>query len=399
MKWASVLKCMEGQPHSPDLNWPQAVESLAEELTSQLGGKPDLLLAFMSPDYKKYFELITAALKERLGGALIGCSAGGIIGGGQEVEQQSAISLTGAILPGVNIRTFHVTNDSLPDLDDAPSSWEKLMRIESTEQPAFILLCDPFSFKIDSFVQGLDYAFSRMVKIGGLASGGHKAGENRLICDDKVYRSGLVGVALSGNIRVDSVVAQGCRAIGKPSRVTKCDRNLLYELDGKPAVNVLRDAIERLSDGEQKLAKDAIFLGVAMNEFQEKFVDGDFLVRNIFGIEPMSGALLVGEVLRSERTVQFHIRDAATSRDDLRAMLKRYIDKSGSLASGALLFSCLGRGQHLYGRTNHDSDCFRDFFGDIAIGGFFCNGEIGPVGDSTFLHGYTSSFGIFKEKE
>ncbi len=399
MKWASVLKCMEGQPHSPELNWPQAVESLAEELTSQLGGRPDLVLAFISPDYKKYFELITAALKDRLGGALIGCSAGGIIGGGQEVEQQSAMSLTGATLPGVSIKTFHITNDSLPDLDDAPGSWEKLMQIESSEKPSFILLCDPFSFKIDSFVQGLDYAFSRMVKIGGLASGGHKAGENRLICDDKVYRSGLVGVALSGNVQVDSVVAQGCRAIGKPSRVTKCDRNLLYELDGKPAVNVLREAIERLSDGEQKLARDAIFLGVAMNEFQEKFVDGDFLVRNIFGIEPMSGALLVGEVLRSERTVQFHIRDAATSRDDLRAMLKRYVDKSGSMASGALLFSCLGRGQHLYGRSNHDSDCFRDFFGDIAIGGFFCNGEIGPIGDSTFLHGYTSSFGIFKEKE
>lgn len=400
MKWASVLECMEGKPNSPELNWGKAVESLAEELTSQLGGKPDLLFAFISPDYKKYFEGITAALKARLGpAALLGCSAGGIIGGGQEVEQQSAISLTGAILPGVSVKTFHITNDSLPDLDDAPDSWEKLMQVESSEQPAFVLLCDPFSFKIDSFVQGLDYAFPRLVKIGGLASGGHKAGENRLICDDKVYRSGLVGVALSGNIQVDSVVAQGCRAIGKPSRVTKCDRNLLYELDGKPAVNVLREAIERLSDGEQKLARDAIFLGVAMNEFQEKFVDGDFLVRNIFGIEPMSGALLVGEVLRSERTVQFHLRDAATSRDDLRAMLKRYIENSGSMASGALLFSCLGRGQHLYGRSCHDSDCFRDFFGDIAIGGFFCNGEIGPVGDSTFLHGYTSSFGIFKEKE
>jgi small ligand-binding sensory domain FIST len=392
---------MEGRSaQSPESNWAQVVESLAEQLEGQLGGKPDLLLAFISPDYKTYFEGIIAALRLRLGPvAIIGCSAGGIIGGGQEVEQQSAISLTGAILPGVAIKTFHVTNDALPDLDDAPSSWEKLMQVESSAQPAFVLLCDPFSFKVDSFIQGLDYAYPRLVKIGGLASGGHKAGENRLICDDKVYRSGLVGVALSGNIEVESVVAQGCRAIGKPSRVTKCDRNLLYELDGKPAVNILREAIERLTDSEQRLAKDAIFLGVAMNEFQDKFVDGDFLVRNIFGIEPMSGALLVGEVLRSERTVQFHLRDAATSRDDLRAMFKRYVDKSGSSARGALLFSCLGRGQNLYGRTNHDSDCCRDFLGDIAIGGFFCNGEIGPVGNSTFLHGYTSSFGIFKERE
>jgi len=400
MKWASVLERMEGKPSLPELNWAQAVESLADQLENQLGGKPDFLLAFISPDYKKYFEEIASALRLRLQPtAFLGCTAGGIVGGGEEVEQQSALTLTGAILPGVNFKTFHITNDALPDLDDAPGSWEKLMQIESGEKPSFLLLCDPFSFKVDSFIQGLDYAFPKLIKLGGLASGGHKAGENRLICDDKVFRSGLVGVALTGNIQVESVVAQGCRAIGKPSRVTKCDRNLLYELDGKPAVNVLRDAIERLSDREQKLAKDAIFLGVAMNEFQDKFVDGDFLVRNIFGIEPMSGALLVGEVLRSERTVQFHIRDAATSRDDLRAMLKRYVDKFGNTARGALLFSCLGRGQHLYGEANHDSECFRDFLGDIPIGGFFCNGEIGPVGDSTFLHGYTSSFGIFKEKE
>ncbi|CAN5604875.1 FIST C-terminal domain-containing protein [soil metagenome] len=400
MKWASVLECMEAKPtHSAELNWAAAVEKLAAELESQLEGKPDLLLAFISPDFKKYFDEISAALKARLlPAAFIGCSAAGIIGGGLEVEQQSAISLTAAILPGVTINTFHITNDSLPDPDDAPDSWQKLMQVENSKQPAFVMLCDPFSFKVDSFIQGLDYAYPRLVKLGGLASGGHKAGENRLICDDKVYRSGVVGVGLSGNIQVDSVVAQGCRAIGKPSRVTKCDRNLLYELDGKPVVNVLRDAIERLPDKEQ-LAKDAIFLGVAMNEFQDKFVDGDFLVRNIVGIEPMSGALLVGEVLRSERTVQFHIRDAATSREDLRAMLKRYVDKAGAKASGALLFSCLGRGQQLYGRVNHDSDSFRDFLGEIPLGGFFCNGEIGPVGDSTFLHGYTSSFGIFKEKD
>lgn len=405
MKWASVLESTEGRPGStsagsPEQNWSKVSTALAEELREKLGGDPDFLAAFISPDYKKYFEEIARLLKEILKpGSFIGCSAGGIIGGGQEVEQQSALTLTGAIMPGVKVSAFHINNDSIPDLDDPPASWEKLMQIESGEKPSFILLCDPFSFKIDSFVQGLDYAYPHSVKLGGLASGGHKAGENRLIEGEQIFRSGLVGVSFSGNIEVDSVVAQGCRAIGKTSRVTKCDRNLLYELDGKPAVNVLREAIESLSERDQKLARDAIFLGVAMDEFQEEFSNGDFLVRNIFGIEPMSGALLVGEVLRSERTVQFHLRDAASSAEDLRALLRRYTDNAyPENARGALLFSCLGRGQGLYGRPNHDSDTFRDFFGDIPIGGFFCNGEIGPIGSSTFLHGYTSSFGIFREK-
>ncbi len=405
MKWASVLELTEGNASSSagatKSNWPKVVSALADDLQNQLDGKtPDLLVAFISPDYKKYFEEIAELLREILKPAsFIGCTAGGLIGGGQEVEQQSALALTGAILPGVKVNTFHIANDSMPDLDDAPTSWEKLMAVESSEEPAFLLLSDPFSFKIDSFVQGLDYAYPRSTKLGGLASGGHKAGENRMIADTEIFRSGLVGVSLVGNIHVDSVVAQGCRAIGKTSRVTKCDRNLLYELDGKPAVTVLREAIERLSNRDQKLAKDAIFLGVAMDEFQDKFVNGDFLVRTIFGIEPMSGALLVGEVLRPERTVQFHLRDAASSAEDLRNMLKRYAESSGGAARGALLFSCLGRGQYLYGQANHDSDCFREFFGEIPIGGFFCNGEIGPVGNSTYLHGYTSSFGIFRERD
>lgn len=404
MKWASVLKSTEGTPKSraaAELNCEDVAEKLLASLLEELGAEPDLLILFVSPDHRKNFEKIVNRLRSGLQGerSLIGCTAGGLIGGGQEVEQQSALALVGAVLPGVHVQTFHVAIDQLPDLDDPPQSWEKLLKVENSQAPSFILLTDPFGFKVDSFVQGLDYAFAKSVKIGGLASGGHKAGENRLVCQEQIYRSGLVGVALSGNIQVDSVVAQGCRAIGKPSRVTKCDRNLLYELDGKPAVLVLKESIERLPERDQKLAKEAIFLGVAMDEFQEKFVSGDFLVRNIYGIEPMSGALLVGEVLRPERTVQFHLRDAASSAEDLRALLKRYAEGNDHRAAGALLFSCLGRGHNLYGRSNHDSDCLREYLGEVPIGGFFCNGEIGPVGESTFLHGYTSSFGIFKEKQ
>jgi small ligand-binding sensory domain FIST len=404
MKWASVLKSTEGTPSSSattDDSFKEVVSDLAKDLIDRLDGKnPDFLLAFISPDYKKHFDAIVVELNNLLlPTAFIGCIAGGLIGDGQELEQQSAITLTGACLPGVKLGAFHVTNDFMPDLDDPPHSWEKLLEITAADNPSFVLVCDPFSFSIENFVQGLDYAFPKCVKIGGLASGGHKAGENRMIVNDRVYRAGLAGVYFSGNITIDAVVAQGCRLIGKSYHVTKCDANMLYELDGKPAFMVLKEVIDKLSERDQKLAREAIFLGVAMDEFKEKFGEGDFLIRNIYGIEPMSGALLVGEHLRPERTVQFHLRDAASSADDLRTMLKRYTEDhtKARTASGALLFSCLGRGQYLYGRANHDSELFTEYLGQIPLGGFFCNGEIGPVGASTFLHGYTSSFGIFRE--
>lgn len=402
MKWATAIESTEGTQASvvSEESLAESVGRLIASFSAELGERPHFLAFFASPDHKNHIEQIAEQIRLALKpDAFIGCTAGGLIGGGQEIEQQSAMALTGAFLPGVTATAFHVAKDALPDMDDPPQSWEKLVDSRGEEEPSFVLISDPFGFKIDSFIQGLDYAFPRSVKLGGLASGGHKAGENRLIYQDQVYRSGLVGVALSGNLQVDPVVAQGCRAIGKPSRVTRCDKNLLYELDGKPAVVVLKEVIEKLPERDQRLAKKDIFIGVAMDEFQEKFDSGDFLVRNIYGIEPMSGALLVGEVLRSERTVQFHLRDAASSAEDLRAMLKKYVENADGASRGALLFSCLGRGHHLYGRANHDSDCLREYLGELPIGGFFCNGEIGPVGDSTFLHGYTSSFGIFREKQ
>lgn len=414
MKWASVLETPadlsdsgdEGQGAFPELAL-RLGQSLVKTLLFKLGGvKPDFLVLFVSPDFKDKLELLSTYLQETLvPKAFIGCTGGGLIGGGQEVEHKSAIALTGATMPGVQLKAFHIANEAIPDLDDAPDAWEKLLQVKGLDEPSFVILADPFSFRIDAFVQGLDYAFSRSVKVGGLASGGHKAGENRLLAGDRVFRSGLVGVSMVGNVTVDSVVAQGCRAFGKVSRVTRCDRNLLYELDGKPAVAVLKEAVEKLSEKDQKLAKDQLFIGVAMDEFKDKLVSGDFLVRSIIGIEPMSGALLVGEVLRPERTVQFHLRDAQSSAQDINDLFSRYAQEKGGNAGpedagvkGALLFSCLGRGEDLYGKSNHDSDCLRHYLGEIPIGGFFGNGEIGPVGKSTFLHGYTSSFGIFREK-
>lgn len=402
MKWASVLsgpevklrKQTEGQAF---------VESCAVALKEKLGtDSPDLLVAFVSGHFKDTYERVPELIYKHLKPkAMIGCSALGLIGGGVEVEQEPAISFTGAVMPGVAVKSFHIEDGELPDLDDPPHCWEELVGVPSHEEPNFLLLPDPFSFRIDVFVEGLDYAFSKAVKVGGLASGGSRIGSHALFKDKSVHRTGLVGVAVSGNIVVDSIVAQGCRPIAKAYRVTKCHQNILFELDGKPAVHVLKEVIEALSPRDQDLARTAIFMGVAMDEFKDDPGQGDFLIRNIVGIEPTSGALVIGELLRKERTVQFHLRDAATSDDDLRFMLKRYLDdhsQASDKALGAILFSCTGRGQHLYGSTNHDSNCFQEYLGEVPLGGFFCNGEIGPVGGSTFLHGFTSSFGIFRDK-
>jgi small ligand-binding sensory domain FIST len=331
--------------------------------------------------------------REFTSGLLIGCSAGGVIGGGTEIEQQAGVSLTAAVLPQVQLTPFHLTTDAVPD-------WPRHITLASDSEPHFLLLADPFTFDPEMFLQELDRVHPAGRKIGGLASCGRQPGENALFLGHETHGAGLVGVALSGNIQVDTIVAQGCRPIGQPMFVTKCQRNLVWELDGQPAVEVLQRVYQQLEPADQELARHSLFLGVVMNEHQQEYRQGDFLIRNLVGLDQARGVLAIGAILREGAVVQFHLHDATTSAEDLKQLLTAYTGASaGVRPAGALLFSCLGRGIHLYGTPDHDSDAFRHHLGPVPLGGFFCNGEIGPVQGSTFLHGYTSAFGLFKRRD
>ena len=394
MRWASAV--------SQKSSLEETVQECAQSLASALRelGPPDLAFLFISPHFSPAFpragELVKQTLETQV---LVGCSAGGVIGAGREVERSPALSLTCAWLPGVEVRPFYVTDDALPDLDARPKAWHDLVGVSPEQNPPFVILADPFSIRVDNFIAALDYAFPKSVKVGGLASGAHQPGINALYLNKEVYREGLVGVALLGNLAVDIVVAQGCRPIGKPMTVTHCQGQLLLALDSQPPLHVLQEIYETLPPRDQALVQTSLFLGIVMDPSKESFQRGDFLIRNIIEAEMEEGTLAIGTNLRPGQIVQFHLRDAETSAEDLRQMLARYAGEKGAgSAAGALLFSCLGRGTHLYGRSNHDTELFKKEVSDIPVGGFFCNGEIGPVAGNTYLHGYTSCFGIFRPR-
>ena len=393
MKWASSVSEL------PDLE--QAIDECTNGLLKSLGdAQPDLAVVFVSPHYESEYDKVVQLIAKGLGPVKIfGCTGGGIIGNGVEVEQRPGISITGANLPDVEIHDFHLAGDSLPDLDAGPSSWEELLGVTNSQEPQFVVLADPFSFPVQDLLMGMDFAFAQSAKIGGLASGASQQGGNALFLGDQTHNSGAIGLALHGNITVDTVVAQGCRPIGQPMHITESRRNLLLGLDGQPPLTVLKELFQTMNDRDQALMQNSLFLGVVMDELLESPKQGDFLIRNVVGMDARTGTLAIGETLKEGQMVQFHLRDADTSAEDLTAVLERFaMDNRENQAQGALLFSCLGRGQHLYGRPNHDSDIFHEKLGAVPLGGFFCNGEIGPVSGTTFLHGYTSSFGIFRPR-
>ena len=216
MKWSSFAS------EKPSLE--EALGECAAKVKGELGSDTvDLAVVFVSPHYRDGYDQIPQLIAEGLAPKrLIGCSAGGVIGGGHEIEQRAGVSLTAAVMPNVEAIPFHLENDSLPDLDASPGSWESIIGTTRENKPQFLLITDPFTIRSDNLLLGLDYAFSGSVKVGGMASGGQGPGANALILDDRVHTSGAVGLAFHGDIVIDTIVAQGCRPVDKPMKVTRC---------------------------------------------------------------------------------------------------------------------------------------------------------------------------------
>lgn len=386
-----------------------AINDVVEQAVTSLTAPADLGLVFISSAFMSEYTRLLPLLAEKLSvPVLIGCSAGGVIGRKQtgkteEIEAEPALSLTLAHLPGVKIRPFHILAEELPDSDSSPNAWIDLVGVPQSPVPQFILFSSPFGSATNDLLQGLDFAYPGSVVVGGQASSGFMNGPVGLFCNDKLCREGTVGIALTGNIVLDTIVSQGCRPIGQPLQVTKAERNIILELDEKVPLMVLRNLISSLSEEDRTLAQHSLFVGLAMDEFRMNLHSGDFLIRNILGVDPKAGAIAISDRIRAGQRLQFHLREAQASSQDLEILLQEYQNENENTSQpspvGALMFTCLGRGIGLYGQPNFDSQLFSRYFHDIPLGGCFCGGEIGPVSGRTFLHGYTSVFAICRSLE
>ena len=260
---------------------------------------------------------------------------------------------------------------------------------EPGQVPAVLVLADPFTFPTDAFLERLQEDKPELAVVGGLASGSPAPGGNRLVVDDRVMTDGAVGAFLGAGVDVATVVSQGCRPIGEPLVITKAERNIVYELGGRPALERLQDVARALPEEERELLTHGVHLGRVIDESKTEFGRGDFLIRNVLGGDPSNGAIAVGELVEVGSTAQFQVRDAASADEDLRQLL------TGRRAQGALLFTCNGRGTRLFGRPDHDAEVVVEGLSTPAVAGMFCAGELGPVGRKNFLHGFTASVVLF----
>jgi len=374
-----------------------ALDQVCREVVSQLQGqKPDISFLFASTDHVENWDNIARSIQAATGSRhVLGCTGESIAGGEHEIEKGSALALWSAVLPGATIETFHVEFERTPDgpicsgLPEPPA--------ETADVRAVLLLADPYSCAIDTLIGRLDDDLPGVPLIGGMASGGAGPGENRLLLDGQELLSGAVGVILRGGPQVQSIVSQGCRPIGKTFVVTKVDKNVILELGGKPALSRLEQTYADLSEEDRTLIRKGLHVGIAMDEFKETFSRGDFLIANVLGADRESGAVAIGNYVRTGQTVQFHIRDADTADEDLRQMLAARAPLLAGRPRGALLFSCNGRGTHLFPKPDHDTGVIQQVCGPLPLAGFFAQGELGPVGNRNYIHGFTASIALFED--
>lgn len=358
-----------------------AIGEVVGEVLDRVGPAPDLALVFVTAPHLRamgdFVDVVRAALAPRV---LAGATASSVVGGTEEVEEGPAVTLwagrVGGVRP-VRLDAFHQSDGwsitGLPrDIGHRPRT--------------LVLLADPSSFPTDAFVRQVGAAAPGLTVIGGLASAGNRPSSNRLVLDGLLLDDGAVGVLLDDAL-VDVVVSQGCRPIGDPFIVTRAEGNFVHELGGRRAVDRVRELIESASPEDRALLARGLHLGIVVDEHRAEFDRGDFVVRNVLGVQQASGAVAIGDLVETGTTVQFQVRDAASADEDLRALL----GATPGTAEAALVFTCNGRGHKLFGAPNHDAALVSAAVRGGAVGGMFCAGEIGPVGGRAFLHGFTAS--------
>jgi small ligand-binding sensory domain FIST len=359
----------------------------------------DLAFLFASSVYAEEFpELVASARRATRARLLVGCSSQGVIGTGREVEGQPALALLTFSLPGAVLRPVRLAQGTLEQCR-GPEDWYGMTRVSPDDVNAWFLFGDPFTLDVEGLLVAWWEAYPGTPMVGGMASGDLRLRRTHVFLNDEVYDRGAVAMALGGPYGVRTIVSQGCTPIGEPWTVTGATGNVIETIAQRPAYEVLLKTVQALPPEVQQRARGNLFVGLAMDEYREELHRGDFLIRNVLGADAESGTLTVGAIPRPGQTLQFQFRDRVAADEDLRKLLEAAkADLEGQEPIGALLCSCNGRGVGLFGTPDHDARAVADRLGPIPLAGFFCNGEVGPVGSRNFLHGHTASIALVVRK-
>ncbi|MEO2094442.1 MAG: FIST N-terminal domain-containing protein [bacterium] len=382
--------------HDSQLAAREASRALMESLA---GSTPDLLVVFVSGEHRAEFDSLAARLGELCRArVLVGCCTQGLVAEGREIENAPALALWAVSSEELEMTPFrleaHRRSESEIEYTGLPNLSER-----DPESDSLLVLGDPYSFPMADFLVGLEHHAPGMRVVGGMTSCDSPADPGVLFLGGSRVDGGAVGVLLSGGISLTSILSQAYRPVGDPWVVTDCKHGAIKHLGGKPATEAMMKTLQGLSTPDRLLLQNGPILGAAWDASKAAFKSSDFLAHPIRGVAPEEDAIVIVGRVRRGQTVQFMVRDAKTAGEDL---VQQLAEKAGPApeqahAAGVLLFTCNGRGSHMFAEPNHDVRRIQAQLGEkLPIAGFFAMGEIGRVGGQNHLHGFTASVAVYR---
>ena len=269
------------------------VIAAAEQALAECGGQPTCGFLFLSaswlPQIHEVLDLVRLHGRIPL---LVGSIGAGLIGRSQEAEGVAGLSLLLVRLPETKMTPVLISSEQIEE-STGPGYWQMETGIRPEEVDSWIVLANPFAPELERWLAEWSVAFPDAPSIGGLSSGGNGSGENMLLLDGKVIDAAVLALAVKGG-KVRPIVSQGCKPVGEPFTITHAEDNLVYALGSRPAYQVLSETFNGLSDEEKERARGNLFAGLAASEYVADLKRGDFLVRNLLGADPQTGAVAIG---------------------------------------------------------------------------------------------------------
>jgi len=355
--------------------------SLCDEVLARTrgGAQGDLGFVYLADELAGDTDRIVDYLREQSGIAhWSGCVGMGLCSNGRETYGEPALSV---LLTPFSSERFRM----IPAIDQDPGDWLATTRDWRRRQLASIAIVhgDPSSTGLPQLLSGLSDGLEGGFLIGGIAS----AEQLPVQIADRAVGGGLSGVLFAGDVGIQTGLTQGCSLIGGRHRITACERNLIETIDGQPALDVFKETIGEVLARDLQRVGGYIFAALPVTGSDT----GDYLVRNLIGIDPDRGLLAIGDLVEPGQEIQFARRDADTAREDLERMVRDLTGRLPGPPRGGLYVSCLGRGRNLFGDDSAELRLVRDLLGDVPLSGFYANGEI----SHNRLYGYTGVLSLF----
>lgn len=403
--------------HDPTIACGHVLEQIGERLSGRV---PTFAFLFSARYGPTAFESLAGRLSAALRiDAIVGMSSSGIIGGRTTVEDRAGVSVLVGSFPGAEARAFVAPSHAIPIEDGEPlDEWSGVLLRAGDDHRGTVLFADPSTVAVSRLLPSLYEAGRGMAVLGALTdspeAARREAEPSVLYARGTAQRGGLVGLTLSGAIQMDTILAQSCRPVGPPMIVTKSHRNLIRELGGRNAIEAVQSVAKEFSKQERSLLGGGLFIGIAADEYRERFGRGDFIVRRVLGGHGASGSLAIDQPVRPGRTVQVHLLDPNLAHDDLGLLLDA--QKLHGVPAGALILTDPARGRTMFEDEWSDATAIARAFdavrsgedaakggyeiagigGSIPAAGCFAPGQIAPIGGTCRVHSTCAAIGLFR---